>query len=54
MAILLLIISPIFQLWALIHTMFFIGLSILNIGFNQIEIGWYWRWKSYTFQTKHS
>ncbi|XP_072760813.1 lysocardiolipin acyltransferase 1 isoform X3 [Anoplolepis gracilipes] len=54
MTILLLIISPIFQLWALINAAFFIGLSILSTGFNQIEMGWYWRWKSYTFRAKHS
>ncbi|XP_050450033.1 lysocardiolipin acyltransferase 1-like isoform X2 [Cataglyphis hispanica] len=52
--ILLLIISPIFQLWTLIHAMFFIGLSILNTSFNQIEMGWYWRWKKYTFRAKRS
>ncbi|XP_018055897.1 PREDICTED: lysocardiolipin acyltransferase 1-like [Atta colombica] len=45
MAVLLLIVSPIFQLWTLFFALFFIGLSILNICFNQIEIGWYWRWK---------
>ncbi|XP_024881027.1 lysocardiolipin acyltransferase 1-like [Temnothorax curvispinosus] len=45
MTVLLLIVSPIFQLWTLIHALFFIGLSILNTCFNQIEIGWYWRWK---------
>lgn len=45
MAVLLLIVSPIFQLWTLFFALFFIGLSILNTCFNQIEIGWYWRWK---------
>lgn len=42
----LLVVSPIFQLWTLIHAIFFIGLSIFNTSFNQIEIGWYWRWKN--------
>ncbi|XP_043495445.1 lysocardiolipin acyltransferase 1-like [Polistes fuscatus] len=52
--ILLLIVSPIFQLWALIHAIFFIGLSLFTTGFNQIEMGWYWRWKAYSFWVKHS
>lgn len=47
MAMLLFIVSPIFQLWTLFHAVFFVGLSILNMCFNQIEIGWYWRWKNY-------
>ncbi|XP_032691038.1 lysocardiolipin acyltransferase 1-like isoform X1 [Odontomachus brunneus] len=54
MMVLLLIISPIFQLWALIHAAFFVALSVFSTGFNQIEMGWYSRWKSYPFQAKRS
>ncbi|XP_012224793.1 lysocardiolipin acyltransferase 1-like isoform X1 [Linepithema humile] len=54
LAALLLIVSPIFQLWTLIHAVFFIGLSIFSTGFSQIEMGWYWRWKSFTFRAKRS
>ncbi|XP_012265630.2 lysocardiolipin acyltransferase 1-like [Athalia rosae] len=46
-AILLLIISPLFQLWALVHAVVFICLSLFSNGFNQIEMGWYWRWRSH-------
>ncbi|XP_015586760.1 lysocardiolipin acyltransferase 1 isoform X1 [Cephus cinctus] len=50
--VLLLLISPIFQLWALVHSILFIGLSLLSTGFNQLEMGWYWRWRSYSLRTK--
>lgn len=49
--IVLLIISPVFQLWTLVHSVFFIALSFFTTGFNQLEMGWYWRWRTH-FLTK--
>lgn len=51
--VLLLVVSPLFQLWALVHAIFFVGLSLFSTGFNQIEMGWYWRWRARSFQNKH-
>ncbi|KAG7204896.1 hypothetical protein KM043_005292 [Ampulex compressa] len=50
--VLLLIVSPMFQLWALVHSIFFIGLSLFSTGFNQIEMGWYWRWRGHSIKDK--
>ncbi|XP_012273608.1 lysocardiolipin acyltransferase 1 [Orussus abietinus] len=50
--VLLLIVSPIFQLWALAHSIFFIGLSLFSTGFNQLEMGWFWRWKTHAIRAK--
>ncbi|XP_001603121.2 lysocardiolipin acyltransferase 1 [Nasonia vitripennis] len=44
---LMLVISPIFQLWTLLHALFFIGISLFTTGFNQLEMGWYWKWRSF-------
>ncbi|KAK0095490.1 hypothetical protein PV326_008196 [Microctonus aethiopoides] len=44
--VLMLLTSPLFQIWTLAHAILFIMLSIFSTGFNQLEIGWYWRWKS--------
>ncbi|XP_076665329.1 lysocardiolipin acyltransferase 1 [Andrena cerasifolii] len=53
-AVLLLIISPLFQLWALAHATLFIALSLFSTGFSQFEMGWYWRWKAHFVREKRS
>ncbi|XP_076635235.1 lysocardiolipin acyltransferase 1 isoform X2 [Colletes latitarsis] len=50
----LLIISPLFQLWALVLSSFFVALSFFSTGFNQLEMGWYWRWKLNFLKQKRS
>ncbi|XP_043278284.1 lysocardiolipin acyltransferase 1-like [Venturia canescens] len=50
--VLLLVVSPLFQLWALAHATLFVALSIFSTGFNQIEMGWFWRWKSHHLRAK--
>lgn len=39
-----LIVSSWYQLWAIVNVLFFIFLSIFTTGFNQVEMGWYWKW----------
>ncbi|XP_076281950.1 lysocardiolipin acyltransferase 1 [Lasioglossum baleicum] len=51
---LLLIISPLFQLWAFTLSTFFVVLSFVSTGFNQLEMAWYWRWRAYFLNQKHS
>ncbi|XP_017878184.1 lysocardiolipin acyltransferase 1-like isoform X2 [Ceratina calcarata] len=46
-AVVLMFTSPVFQLWALIHAVFFVALSLFTTGFSQLEMGWFWRWKSH-------
>ncbi|XP_058801968.1 lysocardiolipin acyltransferase 1-like isoform X2 [Phymastichus coffea] len=43
---LMLVISPIFQLWVFCHALLFVGISLFSTGFNQLEMSWYWKWKS--------
>lgn len=39
-----LIVSSWFQIWAIFHVLLFVALSIFTTGFNQVEMGWYWKW----------
>ncbi|XP_011501073.1 PREDICTED: lysocardiolipin acyltransferase 1-like isoform X2 [Ceratosolen solmsi marchali] len=50
--IVMLMVSPLFQLWTFLHTMLFIGISIFSNGFNQLEIRWYQIWKSLVHKIK--
>lgn len=50
--VLMLIISPLFQLWTLAHAILFVSLSLFSTGFSQLEMGWYWRWRNISFKTQ--
>ncbi|KAH0539787.1 lysocardiolipin acyltransferase 1-like [Cotesia glomerata] len=45
-SIIMIVTSTFFQLWTLGHALLFVGLSLFSTGFNQLEMGWYWRWKN--------
>ncbi|KAJ8672677.1 hypothetical protein QAD02_003937 [Eretmocerus hayati] len=47
-----LVMSPLFQLWTLSHALLFIGISIFSTGFNQLEISWYQRWRTFISKKK--
>ncbi|XP_053992268.1 lysocardiolipin acyltransferase 1-like isoform X1 [Hylaeus volcanicus] len=53
-AVLLLIVSPLFQLWTFVLSSFFVALSFFSTGFNQVETGWYWCWKTHFLKQKRS
>ncbi|XP_066592498.1 lysocardiolipin acyltransferase 1-like isoform X2 [Prorops nasuta] len=41
-----LIVSPLFRLWALFNALLFVGISLLTNGFHEIEMNWYWKWRT--------
>lgn len=45
-AVVLIFTSTFFQCWTILYVLLFISLSLFTSGFSQLEIGWYWHWKS--------
>ncbi|XP_014220970.1 lysocardiolipin acyltransferase 1-like [Trichogramma pretiosum] len=43
----LLVTSPLFQLWTIANFVLFVLISAYTEGFNQLEISWYWKWKCF-------